>query len=128
MGAWRKPWSPRSRTTYQGLSQRSQKEKIANEQAAQRVRSRTVQNEMTGVLSRMTTNAAQIVLNSREIKVLQKAVSVVAKMRKAGFTHNFKLHSMTFHDFFYDFSMTIIKAFLCIFEYIYQFTLQEHFR
>ena len=55
---------------------------------------------MTGVLSRMTTDAAQIVLNSREIKVLQKAVSVVAKMRKVGFAHNFKLHSMTFFTTF----------------------------
>ena len=27
---------------------------------------------------------------------------------------------MIFHDFFYDISMTIIKAFLRIFKYIYQ--------
>ena len=39
-------------------------------------------------------------------------------------TQFLKLNSMTFHDFLYDFSMTIIKAFLRIFEYSYQFTLK----
>ena len=54
---------------------------VAKERAVQRVRSWTVQNEIKGVLGRVSAGAAHRILDSanpREIRTLQKAVSVVA--------------------------------------------------
>ena len=51
----------------------------------QRVRSWTVQNEMRGVLGRVSAGAAGRIFdstNSEEIRALQKAVSVAAKTRE----------------------------------------------
>ena len=48
-----------------------ERQKIAKERAAQRVRSWTVQNEMRGVLGRVSASAAKRILNSanpREIR------------------------------------------------------------
>ena len=59
-------------------------QKIAKEQATQRVRSWTVQNEMRGVLERVSASAARGIFdsaNSREIGAYQKTVSVAAKAR-----------------------------------------------
>ena len=61
------------------------KEKIAKEQVTQRVCSWTVRNEMRGVLGGMFTSAARRIFNSansREIRALQKTVSIAAKTRK----------------------------------------------
>ena len=44
-----------------------QRKGFANKRAAQRVRSRTVQNEMRDVLGRITTAVAQRFLHSRKI-------------------------------------------------------------
>ena len=61
------------------------KQRVAKEQAAQRVRSSTVQNEMRGVLGRVSAGAVGRILdsaNSSEIRIKQKAVSVAAKIRE----------------------------------------------
>ena len=63
-----------------------ERQRIAKERAAQRVRSWTVQNEMSGVLGRVSAGAAERILNSanpREKKTLQKTVSVPAKTRES---------------------------------------------
>ena len=62
-----------------------QRKRVAKERATQRVRSWTVQNEMRGVLGRVSASAAGRILNSansREIGALQKAVSVAAYTRE----------------------------------------------
>ena len=60
-------------------------QKVAKERAAQRVRSWTVQDEMRGVLGRVSAGAAGRILDSanpREIRAEQKAVSVASKTRE----------------------------------------------
>ena len=62
-----------------------ERQKIANERARHRVRSRTVQNEMKGVLRRLSASAAGGIIdsaNSGEIGAKQKTVPVAAKTRK----------------------------------------------
>ena len=62
-----------------------QRQKIAKERATQRVRSWAAQNEMRGVLGRVSASAAGRILDSanpREIEALQKIVSVAAKTRE----------------------------------------------
>ena len=62
-----------------------ERQKIAKEWATQRVRSWTVQNEMRSVLARVSASAARGIfdsVNSREIRALQKTVSVAAKARE----------------------------------------------
>ena len=62
-----------------------ERQKIAKEQATQRVRSWTVLNEMRGVLGRVCTGAAGRILNSAnpiEIGAKQKAVSIAVKARE----------------------------------------------
>ena len=57
------------------------RQRVAKERAAQRVRSWTVQNEMRGVLGRVSTGAEGRILdsaNSREIRTKKKAVSIAA--------------------------------------------------
>ena len=92
MGHGGGPWSPRNRATPKGLDQRSysgcalrqalssctliatSRQRVAKERAAQRVRSWTVQNEMRGVLGRVSAGAAKTILdsaNSREIRAQQ---------------------------------------------------------
>ena len=59
---------------------------VAKERAAQRIRSWTVQNEMRGVLGRVSTGAAGRILDSvnpREKRTQQKTTSAAAKMRKS---------------------------------------------
>ena len=59
----------------------AERQKIAIEQAAQRVRRWTVQNEMRGVPGRVSAGTARKILdsaNSIEIGALQKIVSVAA--------------------------------------------------
>ena len=62
-----------------------ERQKIAKERATQRVRSWTVQNEIRGVLGRVSACAARRILDSassREIRAKQKTVSVAAKARE----------------------------------------------
>ena len=59
-----RPWSPRSRATLQGLDQRSYRDRESPKSERRRVRSWTVQNEMRGVLGRVSTGAAGRILNS----------------------------------------------------------------
>ena len=62
-----RPWSPRTQATPQGLDQR-----VAKEQAVQRVRSWTVQNEMRDVLGQVSTGAAGKIIgcvNPKEIRI-----------------------------------------------------------
>ena len=73
-----------------------ERQKIAKERATQRVRGWTVQNEMRGVLRRVSASAARRIFDSahsREIGALQKTVSVVAKTREgtASMTREHKL-------------------------------------
>ena len=59
--------------------------KIAKEQATQRVRSWTVQNEIRGVLGRVSAGSTERIFDSasfRQIRVLQKTVFVAAKTRE----------------------------------------------
>ena len=61
------------------------RQRVTKERAVQRVHSWTVQNEMRGVLGRVSTGAARRILDSdnpREIRAQQKAVSVAAKTRE----------------------------------------------
>ena len=58
-----------------------ERQRVAKERAAQRVRSWTVQNEMRDVLGRVSTGAAGRILDSaspKEIRTKQKTVSVAA--------------------------------------------------
>ena len=72
MGAWWKTMEPQK----PGNSPRSgpevvKRQRVANERAVQRVRSRTVQNEMRDVLGRVSAGAAGRILSSanpREIR------------------------------------------------------------
>ena len=62
-----------------------EKQRVAKERSAQRVRSWTVQNEIRNVLGRVFAAAARRILdfaNSREVRAQQKAVSVAARMRE----------------------------------------------
>ena len=66
-----RPWSPRSRETLQGLDQRLYRDRESPKSERGRVRSWTVQNEMRGVLGRMSTGAERRILdyaNPREIR------------------------------------------------------------
>ena len=61
------------------------RQRVAKQSAAQRVGSWTVQNEMRGVLGRVSTGAARRVLDSanpREVRIYKKAVSIAAKTRE----------------------------------------------
>ena len=74
LGGWGhggRPWSLRSRATHRGLDSRSYRQRVAKERAAQRVRSCIVQNEMRGVLERVSTSTARTLdsSNSRERKI-----------------------------------------------------------
>ena len=58
-----------------------ERQRVAKERAAQRIRSWTVQNEMSGVPERVSTGAAGRILDSadpRQIRTSQKDVSVAA--------------------------------------------------
>ena len=62
-----------------------ERQKIAKERVTQRVRRWTVQNEMRGVLERVSASAARRIFhsaNSKEIGALQKTLSVTAKTRE----------------------------------------------
>ena len=64
---------------------RGRRKIVTKERAVQRVRSWTVQNEMRGVLGRVSAPTAKRILDStipREIRAKQKAVSVTAKTRE----------------------------------------------
>ena len=57
------------------------RQRVVKERAVQRVHSWTMQNEMRGVLGRVSAGAARRILgsvNSREIRTQQNAVSVAA--------------------------------------------------
>ena len=59
-----------------------ERQRVTKECAAQRVRCCTVQNEMRGVLGRVSAGAAGRILDSanpREIRTLQKIMSFAAK-------------------------------------------------
>ena len=63
-----------------------ERQRVAKERAAQRVRSWTVQNEMRSVLGEVSADAAGRILDSsnrRQIGALRKAVSVSAKTRES---------------------------------------------
>ena len=55
-----------------------ERQKIAKERAAQRARSWTAQNEMRGVLGRVSASAARRILNSANLREIG-AVTVAAK-------------------------------------------------
>ena len=86
MGAWRKTIEPQKPGNSPGSGPEVvERQRVAKERAAQRVRSWTVQNEMRGVLGRVSTGAAGRILNSAnpiEIRTEKKAVSVAAKTRE----------------------------------------------
>ena len=65
MGAWRKTIEPQKRGNSPGPGPEVvERQRVANERAAQRVRSWTVQNEMRGVLGRVSAGAAGRILDS----------------------------------------------------------------
>ena len=72
MGAWRKTKEPQKPGNSPGSGPKViERQRITKEGAAQRVRSWTVQNEMKGVLGRVSAGAAGRILNSansREIR------------------------------------------------------------
>ena len=72
MGAWPKTMEPQKLGTSPGSGPEViERQRVAKEQAAQRVCNWTVQNEMRGVLGRVSTGAAGRILssaNSREIR------------------------------------------------------------
>ena len=53
------------------------KKGVAQKRAAQRVCSRTMQNEMKGILVRMTTGAAQSILNCKETKEFNRRLRLL---------------------------------------------------
>ena len=71
MGAWRKTIEPQKPGKFQGPGPEVvERQRVAKERTAQRVRSWTVQNKMRGVLGRVSAGAAGRILdsaNSREI-------------------------------------------------------------
>ena len=86
MGAWRKTMEHQTPDNSLGPGPEVVKrQRVAKERAAHRVRSWTVQNEMGGVLGRVSAGAAGKILDSanpREIRTQQKAVSVAASTRE----------------------------------------------
>ena len=82
MGGWRETKVPQKPGSFPGSGPEVvERQRVTKEQAAQRVRSWAVQNEMRDVLGRVSTGAAGRILDSanpREIRILQKAVSVAA--------------------------------------------------
>ena len=71
MGAWRKTIELQKPSNYPGPGQDVVKrQKVAKERAAQRIRSWTVQNEMTVVLGRVSAGAAERIdsANPKEIR------------------------------------------------------------
>ena len=65
MGAWRKTMEPQRPGSYPGPGPEVvERQRVAKDRAAQTVRSWTVQNEMTGVLGRVSTGAARRILDS----------------------------------------------------------------
>ena len=72
MGAWRKAMEPQKPGNSPGSGPEVvERQRVAKERAAQRVRSWTEQNEIRGVLGRVSAGAAGRVLNSanpREIR------------------------------------------------------------
>ena len=72
MGAWRETMGPQKPRNFPGPGPAVvERQKIAKERAAQRVRSWTGQNEMRSVLGRVSTGAAGRILDSanpREIR------------------------------------------------------------
>ena len=72
MGAWRKTMEPQNPGNSPGYGPEVvERRRVAKQRAAQRVRSLTVQNEMKGVLGRVSAGAAGRILdfaNPREIR------------------------------------------------------------
>ena len=82
MGAWRKTIEPQKPDNSPGNEPEVvEKQRVVRDQAAQRIDSWTLQNEMRGVLGQVSAGAAGGILDSanpREIRTQQKAVSVAA--------------------------------------------------
>ena len=72
MGAWRKTMEPQKPGNFPGPGPEvAERQRVAKERAAQRVRSWTVQNEMRGVLGRVSAGASRGIFgsgNPREIR------------------------------------------------------------
>ena len=72
MGAWRKTFEPQKPGNSQGPGPEIVESRIiVKERAVQRVRSWTVQNEMRGVLERVSAGAAGRILNSASPKLIR---------------------------------------------------------
>ena len=63
MGAWQKTMEPQKENSPGPGSEAVERQRLAKEQAAQRVYSWTLQNEMRGVLRRMSAGAAKRILD-----------------------------------------------------------------
>ena len=72
MGTWQKTMEPQKPGNSPGPGPEVVKgQRVAKERAAQRVRSRTVQNEMRGVLGRVSAGAAGRILDSANPKEIR---------------------------------------------------------